>query len=124
MTSNLLENFVHLGPAELAAEGAVLSLRMGAAAGTQWIVANLVKKSKLTDWKIELLGAGAQIDNLQQLAHELGIADRVLFSPAVARAEAAQRMRAADLLFLHLMGDATMERTIPSKLFAVSSSTV
>lgn len=79
--------------------------------------ARLYPTGDLTDWRLELLGAGAQTDNLRALARELGLESTVTFTPAVSRAEATQRMHQADALYLHLMADETMEKTIPSKLF-------
>jgi glycosyltransferase involved in cell wall biosynthesis len=77
----------------------------------------LIASGELAEWKIELLGAGAQLDNLRRLCQQLKLQDHVVFSPAVERFEAAERMQRADVLYLHLMSDATMEKTIPSKLF-------
>ena len=79
--------------------------------------AHLVHESALSDWQIKLLGAGAQLENLKSLSRKLNISELVHFSDAVSRQEAARQMRGADILFLHLMGDSTMEQTIPSKLF-------
>lgn len=79
--------------------------------------AELTKDGALEGWNIELLGTGAQLERLKQLAQELSVADRVRFTAAVPRAEATRKMREADLLYLHLMGDKTMEKTIPSKVF-------
>lgn len=80
-------------------------------------VAKLASRPEMENWQIQLLGAGAQLSNLQSLARELDITDRVKFLPAVTREEAARCMAQADVLYLHLMADETMEKTIPSKLF-------
>lgn len=80
-------------------------------------IAQLTESGQLTSWHFEFLGGGAQWNNLTALAKQLGVDDHVTFTPPVSREEAARKMRAADLLYLHLMGDATMEQTIPSKLF-------
>jgi len=80
-------------------------------------VAHLMNREELCGWQFQLLGAGAQLTNLQELARRLKIEDRVKFLPAVDREEAARRISQADLLYLHLMHDETMAKTIPSKLF-------
>jgi glycosyltransferase involved in cell wall biosynthesis len=80
-------------------------------------IAQLSERPELAGWQFHLLGAGAQMENLRALARELNVADRVQFLPAVERDAAARMMHQADLLYLHLMHDDTMARTIPSKLF-------
>ncbi len=78
---------------------------------------DLKSRPELANWEFQLLGGGAQLESLRQLAEDMGISDRVRFLPPVPREVAAQLMSEADLLYLHLMGDSTMEKTIPSKLF-------
>ena len=66
---------------------------------------------------MHLLGAGAQQDALKQQVAELDMGDAVFFHPAVSRDEAVKRMEEADLLYLNLKQNPTLERTIPSKVF-------
>jgi glycosyltransferase involved in cell wall biosynthesis len=80
-------------------------------------VSDLARDADLANWQVQILGTGAQHENLQKLAAQLQLADRVRFLPTVTRDEAARQLSRADLLYLHLMHDETMERTIPSKLF-------
>ncbi|WP_382153023.1 glycosyltransferase [Hydrogenophaga sp. ANAO-22] len=49
---------------------------------------------------LRIIGQGQEAANLQQLAHELGIAERVDFSPALPNAETVAAMAAADVLVL------------------------
>jgi glycosyltransferase involved in cell wall biosynthesis len=80
-------------------------------------MAQLSHEADLRGWQVQILGTGAQHENLRRLADQLHLDDRVRFLPTVTRDEAARRLSGADLLYLHLMHDETMERTIPSKLF-------
>ena len=80
-------------------------------------VADLRHEADFEGWQVRLLGSGAQMGNLKALAKQLNLGERVLFVPAVTREEAARQLSQADLLYLHLMHDETMEQTIPSKLF-------
>ena len=54
---------------------------------------------------------------MKQQVAELDAADVVIFHPAVPRDEAVKRLEAADLLYLNLKQNPTLERTIPSKVF-------
>ena len=50
--------------------------------------------------RLRIIGQGQEAQNLQQLAHQLGIAERVRFSPALPNAETVAAMAAADVLVL------------------------
>ena len=79
--------------------------------------AELMQDARLSGWQVHLLGAGARLEDLQDQAKQLGVSDRIRFLPAVDRQDAARQIAAADVLYLHLMHDDTMAKTIPSKLF-------
>ncbi len=77
----------------------------------------LRQEHDLSGWQLHLLGAGAQLEALKQQVAELNATDNVIFLPPVSRDDAVRQMEEADLLYLNLKQDPTLERTIPSKVF-------
>lgn len=77
----------------------------------------LLADGKMADWNLRFIGAGAEEENLRHQVEELGLGERVVVSPPVTREEAAKALRAADALYLSLMKDPVLEKTIPSKVF-------
>lgn len=75
------------------------------------------KEPQRSNWKLMLLGAGAQLEKLRSLVDELDAHQVVQFLPPVSRSEAIRAMSQADLLYLNLKHHPTLEKTIPSKLF-------
>ena len=75
------------------------------------------RNPELADWKLHLLGAGAQLEMLKQLVQELDLKDQVVFHSAVSREDAMRMMQDCGLLYLNLKLHPTLAKTIPSKLF-------
>lgn len=69
------------------------------------------------EWRLRLVGSGVMEEELRRLAAELGLTDRVVMEPPVAKSRAMELMEAAGLLFLNLRPDEVFHYTIPSKLF-------
>ncbi|WP_439603101.1 glycosyltransferase family 4 protein [Devosia sp.] len=68
-------------------------------------------------WCLEFLGNGALKDELQALATELGVKDRIVFHVAVPKEDALNELARSAVLLISLKSDAVFDLTIPSKVF-------
>lgn len=78
----------------------------------------LVRDQQMNDWRLEIVGSGAQAQPIHQMMMKIDPAGQHMnYHPAVSRAEADQIIHQADALFLSLKDDPVLRLTIPSKLF-------
>jgi glycosyltransferase involved in cell wall biosynthesis len=68
-------------------------------------------------WTLEFLGHGALKRELQTVAAECGVGDRVAFHAAVAKESAMDELARSAVLLISLKSDAVFDLTIPSKVF-------
>jgi glycosyltransferase involved in cell wall biosynthesis len=68
-------------------------------------------------WTLEFLGNGALKNELQAIAAEYGVEDRVRFHTAVTKESALDELARSAVLLISLKSDAVFDLTIPSKVF-------
>lgn len=81
------------------------------------VFAALRREGRLKAWRLRLIGAGVQRDNLANQIAELDATEYISLEPPVSRKRVADEFARADALFLNLKRDRALEKTIPSKVF-------
>ncbi|MEZ6120809.1 MAG: glycosyltransferase family 4 protein [Pirellulaceae bacterium] len=76
----------------------------------------LSQAGQIDGWKVRIIGAGAQREDVQELADQFQN-PAISIEPPVSRDRVYRELRSADLLFLNLKSSETLAKSIPSKLF-------
>ena len=68
-------------------------------------------------YQLNIIGDGVEKEKLESRVKESGLEEEIVFWGSLPKEEALKKSMYADLLFLNLIQDETLEKTIPSKLF-------